>query len=378
MIIMLSLQDYHRTFIALIRLGIGHYSDRLPDTIDWIHIQKIAAEQGLYAIVLDGIEQLSEKQRPPQKVLLEWIGEVFQGYEYRYDQYCKAISELAGFYNSHGYKMMVLKGYACCLDWPNPKHRPCGDIDIWQFGKQKEADDSLQQAQEPGFKIECDQHHHTIFNWGEFTVENHYDFVNVHAHQSNKELEKIFKVLGSEVNLKENNNHKSVGNQIPSVDVCDEKVYLPSPDLHALFLLRHMASHFAAEGITLRNVLDWGFFMDNHSKEIDWKWLMPIIEEFHMHDFLNCINAICVEDLGFDTSIFPLIHFLPQLKDKVLDDIVNPKFQHNPPTQIYVRLWFKYRRWKANEWKRKLCYNENGLSDFISGVWAHLLKPSSI
>lgn len=48
--------------------------------------------------------------------------------------YLQAVASLAGFYNAHGYKMMVLKGYACSLNWPRPEHRPCGDIDIWLFG----------------------------------------------------------------------------------------------------------------------------------------------------------------------------------------------------------------------------------------------------
>lgn len=47
--------------------------------------------------------------------MLEWIGEVLQGYEYRYELYKCVIAEMANFYNSHGYKMMVLKGYACSL-----------------------------------------------------------------------------------------------------------------------------------------------------------------------------------------------------------------------------------------------------------------------
>ena len=357
-----QIQEIHKTFIALVRLGIGHYSDRLSDTIDWKTVRDIADEQGLTAIVLDGIQQLPELKRPTQVLLLEWIGEVLQSYEYRYEQYRRTIAEMAGFYNSHGYKMMVLKGYACSLDWPKPGHRPCGDIDIWQFGEYKKADNLL--AKEKGVSIEEDRHHHTVFNWGEFAVENHYDFINVHSHKSSKGLEKIFKELGQD------DSH--------SILINGEMVFLPSPNLHALFLLRHAVSHFAAEGITLRNVLDWAFFMEKHSKEVDWKWLMPIVDEYHMRDFFNCINAICVEDLGFSSSIFLSVQFLPDLKNKVLSDIVNPEFQHEPPAQMLTRLVFKYRRWKANEWKRKLCYDESRLSNLISGVWAHLLKPKTI
>lgn len=364
-------------FVSLVRLGIGHALLDLPPKLDWNSIQEIASEHGLTAIVLDGIEKAKNNNANldiNQELLLEWIGEVMQNYEARYQQYKTVIAELAGFYNSHGYKMMILKGYACSLDWPKPEHRPCGDIDIWQFGDYKKADELLKK--EKGITIEEDQHHHTIFNWGEFTVENHYDFVNVHSHQSSKELEKVFKELGSEDNL--NDDHNNPGKRMQYVVVNGEKVYLPSPNLHALFLLRHAASHFAAEGITLRIVLDWAFFLEKHSNEVDWKWLMPIIKEYHMREFFNCINAICVEELGFSASIFPIVQFLPHLKDKVFNDILNPEFQHEPPALMLTRLVFKYKRWKANEWKRKLCYDESGFSNLISGVWAHLLKPKTI
>lgn len=365
--IMRQIQDTHKAFLALVRLGIRHYSERLSDAIDWNTVREIADEQGLSAIVLDGIEKAKNDNANldiNQVLLLEWIGEVMQNYEARYQQYKIAIAELAGFYNSHGFKMMILKGYACSLNWPKPEHRPCGDIDIWLFGKQKEGDETLRQAQGAGFKIEGDQHHHTIFYWQDFMVENHYDFVNVHAHKSSKELEKVFKELGKDDSF--------------LVMLNGGKVYLPSPNLHALFLLRHAASHFAAEGITLRNMLDWAFFMEKHSIEVDWEWLMPIIDKYHMREFFNCINAICVEDLGFNTSLFPSVQFLPEIKEKVLNDIVNPEFQHVPPAQLLSRLTIKYRRWKANEWKRKLCYDESGFSNLISGVWAHLLKPKTI
>lgn len=351
-----------KTFVSLVKLGIGHRSIELPSKQDWNTIHEIAVEQGLTAIILDGIQQLPETKRPPNNLLLQWIGEVLQGYEYRYEQYSKTIAEMAGFYNSHGLKMMVLKGYACSLDWPKPNHRPCGDIDIWQFGEYKKADELLKK--EKGIIVEEDQHHHTIFNWGGFMVENHYDFINVHSHQSSKALERVFKELG-----KDDSNW---------VEIHGEKVYVPSPNLHALFLLRHAASHFAAEGVTLRHLIDWAFFIEKHSKEVDWKWLMQITDEYRMRDFFNCINAICVEDLGFSVSMFPSVQFIPNLKEKVLSDILEPEFQHEPPKQMFARLSFKYRRWKANEWKRKLCYDESGFSNFMSGVWAKMLKPKTI
>ena len=361
------MRELENSFLHLVRLGIGHVAEVNPQPFYWKEIETLANRHGLLAVIVDGIEKLSSNVRLPQELLLEWIGDVLQGYEYCYEQYSKAIAELAEFYNTHGYKMMVLKGYACSLDWPRPEHRPCGDIDIWLFGKQKEADKVLGEwSKEHGSRLEIDKshHHHTVFEWDGFTVENHYDFVNVHAHRSSAELEKVFKELGKDDSY--------------SVEVIGKKVYLPSPNLHALFLIKHMVSHFAAAEINLRQVLDWAFFVEKHTKEIDWNWLNRMMEDYHIKDFVSCINAICVEELGFEAYLFHVVQFNPALKEKVLADILNPKFPRKEPQWLIPRLVFKYRRWKGNAWKHELCYKESMSSSFISGIWNHLLKPRSI
>ena len=128
-----------KSFLSLVRLGIGH-SASIPTHVDWVTTEALAAEQGLSAIVLDGIEELPLNKRPPQELLLQWIGEVLGFYENNYVEYEKAIGQLAHFYNKYGFQMMVIKGYGLSLNYPKPSHRPCGDIDIWLFGKQKDAD----------------------------------------------------------------------------------------------------------------------------------------------------------------------------------------------------------------------------------------------
>lgn len=351
-----------KSFLSLIRLGIGHTNRAVIQIANWNAVKVLANEQGLSGVVLDGLDKVPENERPIKDIMLQWIGEVLQDYELRYKAYESAIRSLSGFYNQHGFKMMILKGYACGLNWPKPEHRPCGDIDIWQFGQQKEADALL--SKEKRIEIDNSHHHHTVFCWRDFMVENHYDFVNVHARKSSKELEVVFKELGKDDKY--------------SIELYGEKVYLPSPNLHALFLIRHMVSHFAAAEITLRQVLDWAFFVEKHTKEIEWEWLEEMLDKFHMKDFFNCINAICVEDLGFDVRLFPVVQFLPSLKEKVLDDILNPSFGSEEPQKLIPRLVFKFRRWQGNAWKQELCYGESRSTLFWGGVWKHLLKPRSI
>lgn len=199
-------------------------------------------------------------------------------------------------------------------------------------------------------------------------VENHYDFVNVYAHKSSKELEVIFKDLGQDDSHFVEIMDASAGTAT--------KVYLPSPSLHALFLIKHMVSHFAAAEITLRQVLDWAFFVEKHTKEIDWKWLVDVLDKYHMRDFYNCINAICVGDLGFDVKIFPSVQFDPALKDRVLADLLSPEWTAAEPSGFFKRMAYKYRRWQGNAWKQEMCYPESRWSMFWTGLWSHIIKPS--
>ena len=360
-----SLQE---SCIQLIKLGIGTSKDvKISDAIDWEAIKNLADKQGLTAVVLDGLNVvhdsgLMDLGSMSQRSRLEWIGEVLQNYEQRYASYEKAISSLAGFYRQHGYKMMVLKGYACSLDWPNPKHRPCGDIDIWQFGKQKVADETLEK--EKGVRIDNSHHHHTVFDWHGFMVENHYDFINIYRNRPNKKQEVLLKELGRD------DSNYVMRNGI--------RIYLPSPNFHAFFLIRHMMGHFATSEITLRQVLDWAFFVKNHAEDVDWNWLLGVLDEYNMREFFSCINAICVNDLSFSATLFPNVQYLPDIKERILNDIIFPEFTAVEPKGFLPRVIYKYRRWKANGWKHKLCYKEIMWSAFWSGVWNHLLKPASI
>ncbi len=360
--------ELRSSLLCLARLGIGHTADTLPKQVDWKELQSLAERQGLSAIVLDGLDILVRDGRLPRekdmdpKQKKQWIGQVLQNYEFRYEPYRRAIAELAGFYNSHGFKMMVLKGYACSLDWPKSDHRPSGDIDIWQFGQWREADAAL--AAEKGLKIDSSHHHHTVFSWRGFMVENHYDFINVHHHRSHRAFEKLLKEMAAD--------------DFFYSEIDGQRVYLPSPNLHALFLMKHMMLHFSTGEITLKQLLDWAFFVDKHGSAVDWPRIEKMLEQFGMKELYGIFNAICVEELGFDANHFNYLHFDPNLKDRVLNEILSPEFSGETPSSLFPRLAFKYRRWRANTWKHRLCYPDSMWSAFWSGVWGHLLKPRSI
>lgn len=82
----------YQTFLSFVRLGIGHDFGYLPTQVNWSEVKEMAAKQGLTAIVLGGTEKLSEKyigllNNFSKNLRLEWIGEVLQSFDQRYDAY---------------------------------------------------------------------------------------------------------------------------------------------------------------------------------------------------------------------------------------------------------------------------------------------------
>lgn len=350
-------------FLTLVKLGAGTLKEAsLPDGVNWEEVREMAGKQNLLGLTLDGISKLPDSQRPPRVISVKWIGTVMRDYEARYEKYTEAIAELAGFYNSYGFKMMVLKGYACSLDWPVPNHRPSGDIDIWMFGRYKEADSLL--SSEKGIAIDHSHYHHTVFSWKGFAVEDHYDFISVFHRKSNFKFEKILKELG-----KNDSNY---------TQLIGERLYLPSAKLHTLFLLKHMMLHFAAGGINMRQLLDWAFFVQKHHSEIDWDYLSAILDEYGMTPAFNIFNAICIEDLGFSEEIFPKPKYNKGIKERTLNDILFPEFPREVPEEFFKRIVWKWRRWRTTGWRHNLCYKESMFSDFFTGLFVHIIKPSSI
>lgn len=366
---------------------IGCYYNVSSDTFDvsvpeWRQILSLSVSQGVTAILWDVMSNIyADKRlmmtRLDRSLKIRWAINVDQ-IEQTYLKQKKAIAALSHFFTEHGICMMVLKGYGLSLNYPVPEHRPCGDIDIWLFGievddatgksyiknVQAQADELLRKKL--NISIDEDKHHHTVFYFGGVMVENHYDFLNVHAHVSNRVIERRLQALARE--------------RMECVVVDGEKVYLPSADFNALFILRHTASHFAAEKIGLRHLLDWKYFVEKNASDIDWGALERFAKEMNMHRFMYCMNAICIDYLGLPSDLLPPFERDKDLEQRVLNEIFCPEFSEPKPycASLFQSLSYKLRRWWVNRWKHRIVYREGLVSTFFVQVWSHLMKPKTL
>lgn len=71
------------------------------------------------------------------------------------------------------------------------------------------------------------------------------------------------------------------------------------------------------------------------------------LDDFGMRRQYDFFNAFCMEDLGFGVNIFTHVQFEPVLKDRVLNEILNPELSDEIPKSMFRRVAFKLRRWKG-------------------------------
>lgn len=352
--------------LDLLRVVLGKSGTMsIPEHIDWDELFHSSCQQGVALLVYDGIQQTDISMDDTTRY--KWVG--LTGYhEARYARYTTSIARLADFYRSQGLAMMVLKGYGLSLNYPISAHRPMGDLDIYLTSLDgrpahknlyKMGDKALTETF--GIKVDDSHHHHSVFQFENITVENHYDFINVYSRRSNRVAEHY---------LKEWVRETPIVHELYSVPLL-----LPPDTFNALFLLRHSAGHFAAINMPLRHILDWMLFVERHGDTIDWKRLMPVLEQLNLKTFCSIINTIGVRYLGFDASLFPLMSDDDALVQRVLEEILNPGFSESETGTLSSALWVKPRRWWHNRWKNRLCYPDSLTSTFFHSLHAKILKP---
>ena len=343
-------------------------TDVIAPSSNWEAVLSLAARQGVLAIAWDGLgliqqhKAIDSARQPRRETLLRWAVSVDK-IEQRYARQREVIAKLAKIYAEEEITMTILKGYGLSLCYPTPQHRACSDIDIWLGGRQKEGDEALRTK----YNIAIDEglHHHTVFYIDGVMVENHYDFINVHAHTSSRKIEVELKARAKETGK--------------SIEIEDTHVTIPNANLHALFLLRHAAAHFAGAEIVLRHIFDWAMFVKVYGNDIDWQWLYDLCHKQGMNRFVYAMNGLAIELCGITSSMFGKFERIGEVETEILNDIIEPRFAKQRPKKGLLRIvTFKLHRWWANRWKRKLVYNEGELHSFVTQTWSHILKPRGI
>lgn len=304
------------------------------ETSEWWSLFRLLQRNHVLALCYDA----AVTSGVPREVLLPWLAERQKAMEWH--RYQKQVQqEIVSLMEQHGIKTLVLKGTHLSQYYPQPELREFGDLDLYFYDQHDEADRVAKEKL--GAEVRNDSHHHSKYNYRGVTVESHYDFINTHFPHSNRRYEALL------------------------------KKHAPSPTFEVLFLLRHMACHFAASRITLRDMVDWTLTCRALADKVDWQLVKKAIEDFGMTDFVAALNTIVENRLGTQSPSHSSIQSL--MEHDIVYGSVDDSDADGPS-----RLGWKLHRWHALAWKRKMVYNDSALSLYLTALTAHSMKPHSM
>lgn len=271
----------------LLQIALGNRNNLscVPSTHDWVEIYKQSEQQSITGVLLHGIEKLPEIQRPPQDLLLQWIG-VEQVIRYRnliMDEHCL---ELIKALSSAGLHPTILKGQGLARLYPESIRalRQSGDIDIHiSDGREK----AIEYAKNNGQRnIEWDYKHLHLQLWRDVEVELHYHVEILQNPFRNKRLQRWFKA---------NEDHLYWKNA---------EWITPTIEMNMFYVLLHIYRHFFTEGVGMRQLMDYYFVLmagkDRAPRFSEGDSLEEVLKRFKMWEFAQGIMWIMQEVFALD------------------------------------------------------------------------------
>lgn len=329
------------TAYRLLRAALEGTAARLApgplDTTHWWSLFRLLQQNHVAALCFDAAASTGM----PRDVLMPWLAEREKAFEWhRYQQQVQ--DDIVERMQHHGIETLILKGTHTACHYPQPTLREFGDLDLYFYNQHSEADEVARR--ELQVTISNDSHHHTKYNYRGVTVESHYDFLNTHYPPSNKRYEALLK------------------------EQC------PSATFEVLFLLRHMACHFAASRITLRDLVDWTLSCRALEDKVDWHLVQDTVEHYGMGRFVSALSNIVLKHFGIALTGLPA---QPQETSRIEHDIVYGSVKDHAADGL-KRLGWKVNRWRALAWKRRMVYNDPETTLLLASLTSHAEKPYSI
>lgn len=244
----------HKLFYELIRLSVGSSSvlSSHPSSHEWQSLLTEAIKQAIDGVSFEGFlkyQEFSENVQESKKIKLQWIASVLL-LEQRNELTNLRVQQLSDFFSQGKFRTCVLKGPGIALLYPNPKHRHCGDIDLWVEGKR---DDIVNYIRSKGIKV-YDVHlvHATAEFFKDVAVEIHFCPSWMYNPFFNRRLQLFFASQAS-----------------AQFAHYDEKVGFAYPTIffNLVHSMVHINRHVFEEGMGLRQLMDYYFILKHSSCE---------------------------------------------------------------------------------------------------------------
>ena len=351
-------------FFELLQIAIGNRDrfSQAPTEGEWRELFALAQKQAMVGIAFRGVEQLPEGQRPPKQLLMQWYMATERIKRMNADLDRKALA-VAEKFRGEGFPGVVLKGQGIAMLYLVSQeqramsqeqramsqeqramsqelraYRTPGDIDIWLHG---ERADILRYVRQ--HVPDCKPvYHHVDFPVVEgLDIEVHFTPSWMNSPITNRQLQRFFKGYGgseaagyglevnggglegdtkhytlhaTQDNLTQNTQKSQNGKSLRpcchpdgdtkhyTLNTKQEYTELPVPSLafNRVYILVHIYRHLFAEGVGLRQLLDYYFVLCQGFTQEEREETMRVLRSLKMLRFARAVMWVLQEVYAMD------------------------------------------------------------------------------
>lgn len=273
----------------LVRAGLWEKEARLSslEGADWEDVYQLASEQSMLGLVLAGLENCNAK--PPQELLLEWIGEV-QMLEQQNKAMNGFVVELFNRLFKAGISAVLVKGQGVAQYYERPLWRCFGDIDLLMDSENYERAKELLIPLADHVETEDNRKKHLGLYIGESLIELH----GAMPFEMSKKVDIVLDEVIDKANMDNTNGTDDL-----------EGVTIPKANEHVVLVFTHFLHHFFIEGVGLRQICDWCRLLWCHRSELDLRLLESRIKRMGLLSEWKSFAALAVDYLGMPENAMP-------------------------------------------------------------------------
>lgn len=260
-----------------------------PDRKAWLSLITLAERNEVSGLLYDSVLTLPQEQQPDFEVMMRWTASI-QSLERDNLLYRKHLGQVFELFERQMLSPILMKGLTLSELYPNPLHRPVGDVDLYVPIDQLNL--VVQYLQSMGGEVETqfDTKHHAArcngLNW-----ELHF---RTHSFYSST-LDRRYRLFELEETSPENLLHIQIGEH--------HILHFP-PLLNIIYLTAHFEHHLLMERITIRQVIDWSLTLHHERTALGIAEtnLVRILQQLGLYRLYRALGYIAIHHLGYSAT----------------------------------------------------------------------------
>ncbi|MGM9535033.1 MAG: nucleotidyltransferase family protein, partial [Intestinibacter sp.] len=274
----------YKFFIQLVNSFINNEPVKPEADVDWDEIIRLAKINNLLGIIFTCVDKMDKAYRPKEE-LYKALKKSFLIQVRNSDQIEMYIKKVVNAFEKENIDHIFLKGYEIKHCYPIPELRSMSDVDVVIRREDREKSDRV--LKELGYEG-------NYTNCEVWDYRKKISYIEVHTSMVSDEIKQ-----GIDYG-------EYFSNPWKHASLKNKNTYKLDYEYHLIFLLVHMAKHFAECGCGVRMFLDIDFYLKKYAKNLDWNYIWGELNKLELVTFTEIIFTLCNKWFNSEIPIEPI------------------------------------------------------------------------